>query len=772
MIKKEYNILNVALFSALMMLIIMLPSMIMNRGIFFIRGDYVDQYLLKLIKSREVLISGKGTWDWFNFLGNSYNKLGAFLSLNSISLLFPSKMIPYVVTFLHLPRIAFVAMASFAYFKFMVKEEKTAFLGAILYTFSSYTFVNMEFMQYIDSIWTFPFLLYGVEKMFRSKNYKQELIIAVFLSCIISSYMFVFSAILFSLYFLCRFFLSEEWREKRKVKYFLLAVFEYILGFLCAFFAFASFFYKMFNSSGSATAVGRYTSPRNLVYDWGLVSRFFSLFMPAASNRFSTFGHSAWGSRAAYVPVFGFSFVIAYLSLKGGKKWLKVLCTAGVICFILPIIVRAFNFFSSAYTRYSYGIILFFVLATILFLENYKDKIAKRSVFIAIDCLAVLLIIFFIVKAKLPIETLKQNWQGLTHEQDTEDFFRIFVLIASIVSYATLLAAVYSKKVMKNIIPVVSAFIVVYGCFYTSFNLTGDHLLDYFPKTKVDLKEQINKYYFEIPENDDPVAHRIEGTKQWRNYSYAVKKPAISIFESVRNSYSSKLAKYIGISASNANVFVTSKENSTRTLLGVKYYYDVYPDDKIAVPEGFSKIKTEHGVDVYENDYFIGMGFTYDSYLTFSQFKNVYDKDKNNADILLNTLVVDDKDAPFVSDILKPCKDTDVTYKDRKSLNNFKMTSEGFTAELSSPKEEIVFVSVPYEDNGWTLKINGEEKEFIKANIGCIAFKTESGDNEISLSYSLPYLPLGLIGSFAGFVILAIYLAICKTRKVKLADKQ
>jgi len=762
---KKYNYISIGLLSALMMLLIMLPSMIMNKGIFIIRGDYVDQYLLRLIKAKEILTTGNGTWDWFNFLGIPYNKASVLLSLNAICLLFPSDLIPYAVTYLHMIRILIVAVSSFAYFKYMVKEEKTAFLGAILYTFSSYTFINLEFMQFIDSLWTFPFLLLSAEKMFRDRNYKHQLIAAVAFSCMISSYFFVFSTILFSIYFLCRFFLSDEWKEKRKAKYFLLAIFEYLLGFLCVFFMFASFFHKTFNSSGSSEKIGRDLKFYHYIYDKGFVSRLFSLFVPAASNRFSTFGYSPWSSRAAYIPLFGISFVIAFMSSKESKKWLKVLCIAGVLCLLVPVLTLAFNFLSSTYTRFSYGIILFFILATLMFLENYKDKPARRSVAFTVALLAVMIVFYYIIKAIAPYELVRYHFQGIAREQNTEDFFRVFTLISSFVGYSALFGTVYFKKVRKNIIPVVSLLIVIYGCFYTSFNLTDSHLLDYYSKTKVDLNEQVEKYLFEKPLNNDPEGHRIEASKQWRNYAYSMKKPSIAIFESVRNSYTDTMGKYIGMKVGKASVFVDTNDNSTRTLLGVKYYYDVFEKDNLPIPEDFTYLKTDCGVDIYKNDNFRGMGFSYDNYLTRSEFKKLYDEEKNGADILLNSLVVEDKDVDFVSGILKPYSKDSELNADRKPIQNFQINSHGFTALFTSHKEEIVYVSVPYEKEGWSLEINGKKSEFIRANIGCLAFKTERGINEISLSYKAPYSNMGASVTCFGFVILIVYLIIYEKRK-------
>ena len=113
--KNKYSIINVGFLAALMMLIIMLPSMIQNHGIYIIRGDYVDQYIPRLIKAKEIIFGGAGNWDWYNFLGASYNKVSIIFSLNFLCLLFPEDLIPYAVTYMHAVRIALIAMSSFVY---------------------------------------------------------------------------------------------------------------------------------------------------------------------------------------------------------------------------------------------------------------------------------------------------------------------------------------------------------------------------------------------------------------------------------------------------------------------------------------------------------------------------------------------------------------------------------------------------------------------------------------------------------------------------------
>lgn len=763
--KSKYNVAAITIISAIMMFFIMLPSMLQNHGIFIIRGDYVDQYIPRLIKAKEILSSGGASWDWFNFLGSSYNKIDVLFSLNSICLLFPSEIIPYAVTYIHLIRIALIAMISYLYFEYMLKENKTATLGTLLYTFSSYTFMSFEFMQFLEALWSFPLLLLATEKMFREKNYKHQLIISVFLSCTISFYFFVFSTLLFTMYFLCRFFLSDEWAEKRKVKYFLCAVLEYLIGFLCAFFVFAPFIYKLFTSSGSVDAIGDSSIFLYSIVDRGFLARIFSFFTPAASNRFNAFGYSAWSTRATYIPVFSISFVLAFLLTPKNKKWLKVLCIAGVLCILIPVLSMVFNLFTSRYTRFAYGIILFLTLATLYFIENYNEKTARKCVYFTLLCYILLLLAYYTIdyifgENKLFYDIL----HGFKHEADTEKKMRIFTLISSALMYVCLLGFVHFNAVRKYIIPLAVCVITIYGCSYVTINLEGTHLLDYYPETNVDLKEQVDKYFIKKPTIDDTETFRIDSSKQWRNYAYTMKQPSIGIFESVRNKHSNKMAKYIGITTEKVYVLPNTYENSTRTLLGVKYYYDISPKDNLSIPDGFSYLKTENGIDIYQNDHFIGMGFSYDNYMSRSEFENVSKAGENYADLMLNTLIVEDEDVDFVSDVIKHYNACDIHTK-RSSLENFEITSSGFTATFESPEEQIIYISVPYENNGWTATINNRNVSFIKANIGCMAVKTERGKNIISFNYKSPSTIYGIFISAFGWFVLGIYLLIYKKRK-------
>lgn len=760
--EEKRTIFKVGALAALMILIIMLPSMIQNHGVYIIRGDYIDQYIPRLIKTRQILLSGEGTWDWYNYLGAPFNKINVLFSLNAVCLLFPQELIPYAVTYMHLLRFAVIAMAAYAYLNYMFKNSKRAVLGALLYTFSSYTFLNLEFMQFMEALWAFPLLLLAAEKLFRADNYKHQLVFAVFLSCTTSFYFFVFSSLSFGLYFLCRFFLSQEWRGRRSFKYFAIAITEYLIGFLCAFIVVAPFLYKTFNSAGSAESIGTKAS-ENWLYCTDFFARLFSFFVPAASNRFNTFGWSHWKSIACYVPIFSISFTFANVFNKKAKNkaWVCVLSILSVLCMVLCGVSLIYNMLSSTYTRYSYAMIMFFVVATLAFLENYSEKLAKVFAYLTAGGFVSVLAFYYLCRWFLrdKFDVVNSLVSNISQEEVVSYTYRVFVLIAAACMFICLIAYVHSKAVRKHILPITVALLLIYGCSYTVMNLKSDYMLDYYMDSTITVKDQVDEYFFNLPEFEEGDDYRIDFPRQFRNYSYTALKPSISAFESVKNYPSIEMSRHLSMFKGKVSVFPTGTDNELRTLLGVKYYYELYPEDGLPVPKGFKYLKTENGIKIYENESYMGLGFSYSNYITRSEYDKKY-KGKNAAGLMLDTLIVEDGDEAFVKDILTHGK-AQKEASDRLVFDSFKATSSGFTATITAEKDEVIFVSVPYENEGWTAEINGSSAEFIKANIGCMAFKVQEGENEIVFRYRSPALSKGIIISGYGFALLAAYITIC-----------
>ena len=751
--RSTLKLIHVGLVAAIMMLMIMLPSMLQNHGIFIIRGDYVDQYLPRLMRTKFVFDHGFGQWDWLCLFGFPHTNI---CTLDLLCFLFPVRWIPWVVTYVHLLRMALIAMCSYAYLRYMLKTDKYAFLAAVIYTFSSFSFISMEFMQHFEAFWTFPLLLLSVEKMFRAERYKHQLILTAFLGNMVDVYLFVFSTISFALYFVCRFFFAEEWRSKRTFKYFCMAVLEYVIGFLCGFFHVAIVIFNTLNSNGSVSNIGIASlTPVSFFLDKTIVSRIFSFLLPAASNRFGTFGSSSWATRSAYLPVFGIAFVIACLWKKDSPKWLKIMCVANALCMLITGISFIYNMFSETYTRYAYSIVLVFALATAYFLENYEHRMAKKSVCVTIALVLGMLGLYYLIHSLYGDNSVVKAY---LHDRKTgpsmEAKLQLYTCMVAMCMYALLFLIVWNKKAHEKMLPIVIAAIVLYGMSYSQVNLTSHNLMDYFTDTSMQLKQQVEQYFVNLPNVDDKMDYRIDQGMQLRNYAYTVQKPSLSVFETVRSKYANETCRYLGYH--NGSVPATG-DNALRTLMGVKYYYDVFTPDGLPIPDGFTYLRTDKNVDVYQNNHFMGLGFTYDSYMLRSDFDRIAKEDASNAELMLNTLIVEDADEAFVADVLRPFDEVGAT-QNRVSLENFRISSHGFTAEVHTDRPQIVFVSLPYEDNGWTAKINGEKTEFIRANVGFVAFKTKAGNNEIRFQYLNPATIPGIIISCVGVIVLIVYL--------------
>lgn len=221
-----------------------------------------------------------------------------------------------------------------------------------------------------------------------------------------------------------------------------------------------------------------------------------------------------------------------------------------------------------------------------------------------------------------------------------------------------------------------------------------------------------------------------------------------------------------------------------RGLFSVKYFFDkVYLDKKeeytykCELP-GFSYKNTQNGFYVYENDYYIPMGFTYDYFMTEEQAENHTKQTVERS--LLRTLILSEEDAEKYGDVISEVTPemlrgldeseyiSDCLEKQKNACSEFSYNSEGFNAEINLDKSKLLFFSVPY-DKGWQACVNGKPAEIIKANYGFMAVKCEPGENEITFEYQTPGLKEGMFISIGGIILLIGYLIIFRNKKCKAA---
>lgn len=94
-----------------------------------------------------------------------------------------------------------------------------------------------------------------------------------------------------------------------------------------------------------------------------------------------------------------------------------------------------------------------------------------------------------------------------------------------------------------------------------------------------------------------------------------------------------------------------------------------------------------------------------------------------------------------------------------KTAGTFAKTKNGFKAEITLERDNLVFYSIPY-DEGWTAYINGSPVEIEKVNVGFMAVLAKAGTNTIEFKYETPGLKYGIIISLASLLIFAVYMLV------------
>ena len=88
---------------------------------------------------------------------------------------------------------------------------------------------------------------------------------------------------------------------------------------------------------------------------------------------------------------------------------------------------------------------------------------------------------------------------------------------------------------------------------------------------------------------------------------------------------------------------------------------------------GWTYYDTQNGYDVWENQYYIPMGFSYDYYYTEEQYNQLYEDNRNL--LLLKSNCIDEEQATKYQDILEPAVgNTSFSYTEEALLQGLSRT--------------------------------------------------------------------------------------------------
>lgn len=781
--------------------IIFVPFIIINGGVFYYYGDFNVQEIPFYQLAHDAVRSGEPGWSHITDLGTDFVSSYSFYLLGSpffwLTIPFPNEFVPYLIGPLMILKFACASLSAYLFLRRYVKNKSFAVLGGLLYAFSGFSIYNVFFFHFHEPMIMFPLLLAALDAFLYDKK-RGVFAVAVFASCVVNYYFFVGQVLFVVMYYLM---ITLTKAYKFRIKEFLLLAVEVLIGFSAtAFILLPSVLGLMGNPRLDSLPQGW----ESLVHDmpqryWLIILGFL---FPADMPAFPTFtpdSNCKWASVAGWLPLFGMTGVIAYLQMRK-RDWLKKLITLLMLFAFVPVLNSMFQLMNSSiyYARWFYMLVLMFALATIKAIEDESVNWNRAVAWSAGLTAGAALLIGLMPSVTRNDEGVEETVIGV---QATFERFWIYVLFAM----ASLLAFVLIlKKFGENkrrfalmtvsgtlIISIItSVFIIATGVVSSSTVKTiKEDIINSREDIKIDELEDVRSDFYECVDNT---------AMFWRVQS-------INCFQSSVSTSIMQFYDAMGITRDVASRPDVSAYG-LRAFLSCKYLFDYANDGETGSQESFidedgntkmpcwDYIKTCNGFDIYENECYIPMGFAYDSFVTEEEFSGIQDIHRTEA--ILYSMVLTRDQMKKYSDITgytdekyellygeKPeYFDSEVdtyrygseAYKEQceklasSSCSVFEYTDSGFRAEYNNTGDDnLLFFSVPYS-SGFSATVNGEEADVEKVNYGFMAVKVPANtDCEIVFSYKTPGLSTGITISLAALGAFVVYMTAISVFKVK-----
>lgn len=760
--------------------VIFLPFIIEGSGYFTFYGDFNVQQIPFYQTCHEMVRQGNFGWDWLTDLGANFIGSYSYYLLGSpffwITIPFPNWMVPYLMGPLLILKFACAALTAYLYIRRFTHTPDAARLGGILYAFCGFSVYNIFFNQFHEAIVIFPLLLLSLE-LLMTENRRGVFAICVCLAAVMNFFFF------FGMVFFCIiYFIVRVVSKAVKVTFarFVSMFFESVLGLFMAAFLLLPTVYTVskigrledFLTGWSAITYGKEQIYLNIIECF-----FFPPDIPARPVFFPG-AEVKWSSLGGWLPLFSMCGVFAYCMANRGKWIKRVICTSFVFSFfpILNSVFSAFN--SSYYARWFYMPILIMCLATVSAAEDRDINWNGAFRWVGFITAA-----FALVIGLFPQKTEDGYTLGLFTDNTNPFYIRRFWLTVAIAVAAFIVAAIIFvafKKRRKAFWNVALSFTCIFSIIYSMFFIGMGRQHSYDIDTVV--IDSMIEGKVDLPDSDD---YRIDTYDCPDNTGMFLGYPSIYAFHSVVPSSIVDYYEFVGEERSVASRADTEKW-TIRNLLSVKYVLNLTSEDPFedsvgdTVMPGYKYYDTQGNYKIYENQYYIPYGFSYDGYITSEELEDYSGKER--AYIMLKAMVLDSSTAEKYSSVLSKLDisadisfDEQSLFQDCEALaetaaNAFTRDKNGFTATVTRDKTSLVFFSVPFED-GWIATVNGNPVEIEKANIGFMAVPVNKGISEIVFTYKTPYLREGIMLSGVAAAVFVIYLIICLATK-KLRNKE
>ncbi len=751
----------------------MLPSLL-QYGSFVLATDMADQEVPFIIETKRMLLSGYPLWSWNHLLGDNFIGSYTFYTLTSpfvwFNCLFPDQWMLQAITFTLLLKMLCVGLASYAYLKKMSITGEMSVVGALMYTFSSFAISNLFYYHFLEPMMVFPIFLIAIERFLRRERYGGVcLALASFLVFFINYYFATCSMIAGGIYVLCRMASPDVKTGLGRALYGVLLV---GVGLLLSGFVLLPTVAHLQNNPRQSFDLA------SLYHDFVCCSdRLLTLFEPKLlEGENPAFISFSFGSNAANVPVVG--LMLAGLYVLRRRDWLAALVAIMVFFYVTPLNGVFSLFTNPSYTRWAYALTLFVILASMKYVDERQPvKMHAYWFYTIIACLAIAA--SYAVGMFINFKTY-----GVLFARQAVTI-NLIALGLFLVQMAVLYFYVRHKRPSMLLASVV-VMSMVYFPVRTLVNTDAFNKHGY----RSEWVGSIGQYLLnnKLPHNDSKtVEWRTDFVALYNNVCMLKNRPSVATFSSIQNSNLSQLLPAIGSNVGSKEGINTVKASrnivSFDALMSVKEIveYDNYlhlsdslkqvsaNPDLVGEPSRETMLcnkRVGEGYTVWDNKYYIPMGFTYDSYVGQNAIDSLMARDER-ADIpqqLLANLVVPDTLIAVASSVMARgtvseglSLDSIVAERRKTVCSAFKGDTRGFKAAITMPRRNLVFFSVPC-DKGFKGYVDGIETPIHRVNLGLTAIMVDQGQHQIEFRFTPRGLREGAIMTLIGIVLVLVIL--------------
>lgn len=749
---------------------IFLPFYLLDGGFFHYAGDFNGQQITFYRYASE-LVRQHASYAWAADLGSGAVNAYSFYLWGSpffwLALLLPPSWLPYCMAPLLVLKFAVAGGGAMLYLRRYVKDPNLALVGSCLYALSGFTLYNVFFNHFVDVVALFPYLLWSLDEAV----YERRRGLFAFFAALnlLNNYFFFAGQITFLvIYFVCKCVTGEY---RLTVKLFTVLAVESLLA----------------AAMGSVLAwpavLSLAQNPRTLDPAWGwnlltyakpqqYLAILFSWVLPPDcpyEPSIWTEGLIRWTSMTAYLPLCSLAGVVAYWRGIRGGSTKAVLGTCAIFALIPGLNSLFYAMNSSYYARWFYMPLLLMSLATVQALENPKIDLRKglRPVFwVMAAC-----VLFFLIPAQ---NTDKEAPAGL-HLGIANHPAQLAMVLLFGVAGLLIFARLWKNRGKKpgfprRLLSAVLAFSCVFSIAHISVGKFAQWEKNLHLRSEYEGAVQLGAL---LPAG----GYRVDAYECKDNLGPWMNRSCIQYFGSTVAPGILEFYPQLGLKRD-----VRSNPEpdlyALRSLLGVRYC--IVPQDKQTDWEALNQegwqLTPYTAADylVYENQNQLGLGLTYEYYITEAQWEQV--PKSKRANLLLRAVLLEEETIQQYGHLLTPLPDeelkklnhaafeADCAQRRAGACKNFTMEGTGFSAEISRDKETLVCFQVPWED-GFTATINGAPASVIPVDHGLMAVACPAGTNQITFTYHTPGLRESTFVCITGVVLYILYLILFRLRR-------